>query len=309
MTKNDFSYEAKDGTTIYAQSWSTSTEPKAIVQIAHGMAEHIDRYDEFARELVKNDFSVYGNDHRGHGKTAGTKENLGYFADEDGFSMVVEDMHQLTLKIREVYPTAPIILFGHSMGSFLARKYIQVYGGELTGVILSGTGGDPGFLGKMGLLLAKNEAKRKGAKTPSPLLDKLAFGNFNKPFKPARSDFDWLSRDQEAVEKYIQDPLCGNISSAGFFQDLFEGLMSIHKPAEIRKTPKDLPIFLLSGSKDPVGNNSKGVLQVYQSYLQAGIKDITYKLYEDGRHEMLNEINKHEVYEDIINWITLKIGV
>jgi alpha-beta hydrolase superfamily lysophospholipase len=176
-------------------------------RMKNGMAEHIQRYEGFARELVSENLFVYGNDHRGHGIIGKMNNSLGYFADEDGFEKVVNDMFQLTSIIENEYPDVPIILFGHSMGSFLSRRYIQLFGQKLAGVILSGTGGDPGFMGKIGQLIAAREMKKKGRKTPSPLLNNLTFGSYNKGFRPNRTEFDWLSRDEQEVDKYIADVL------------------------------------------------------------------------------------------------------
>ena len=299
------SFHTNDGTEISVSKWVLDGEgkPKAIVQISHGMAEHIQRYDKFARELVSQNIFVYGNDHRGHGTTGQLNDNIGYFSDEDGFEKVVNDMSQLTTIIENEYPEVPIILFGHSMGSFLSRRYIQLYGQRLAGVILSGTGGDPGVLGKLGRLIAAREMKKKGRKTPSPLLNNLTFGSYNKGFHPNRTEFDWLSREEKEVDKYIADTFCGGIFTSGFFNDLLGGLEVINKPNNIKSTPSDLPIHFISGSKDPVGNDTKGVMKTYQAYKQAGIKDLSYQFYDNARHELLNETNKEDVTADIIKWI------
>ncbi|MGM7685068.1 alpha/beta hydrolase [Cytobacillus sp. Hm23] len=300
-----FTYSATDSEQVYAKKWipELSEHPKGIVQIAHGMAEHIGRYDTFAQVLVNEGYIVYGNDHRGHGHTANNEEDIGYFADTNGFDLVVADMFRLTNLIKEQHEQLPIFLFGHSMGSFLSRRFIQLHGEEITGVILSGTGGDPGILGKIGARLAKNEMTRKGRRHRSKRLDKLSFGSYNKSFKPTRTDFDWLSRDQQEVDKYVDDALCGEVFTSSFFYDLFTGLEVIHRRENILKIRKDLPIYLFSGTKDPVGNFSKGVSKVYEAYKAAGIEDVTCKLYKGGRHEMLNETNRDEVYEDIITWL------
>ncbi|WP_311315671.1 alpha/beta hydrolase [Neobacillus niacini] len=305
MQQVDFSYQTNDGVEIFACKWVGDGEgqPKAIVQIAHGMAEHIKRYDPFARELVAQNMFVYGNDHRGHGMTGSKTNSMGYFADEQGFEKVVKDMETLTSIIEREYPDVPIFLFGHSMGSFLSRRYIQLYGNRLAGVILSGTGGDPGIMGKIGKLIASREKKMKGARTLSPLMNKLTFGSYNKAFRPTRTEFDWLSRDEKEVDKYIADPLCGGVFSSGFFHDLLEGLETVNKPENIMATPARLPIFLISGSKDPVGANSKGVLKTFQAYKAEGMQNDDYKFYEDARHELLNETNRDEVQVDVIHWI------
>jgi alpha-beta hydrolase superfamily lysophospholipase len=267
------------------------------------MAEHAGRYERFADALTKAGYAVYANDHRGHGKTAGSPEEVGYFADENGWEKVVEDMHTLTGIIKKECPKKPFFLFGHSMGSFLSRHYSMLYAKELTGLVLSGTGGDPGVMGKIGLFIAKMDAKIHGKKAKSGIMNKLSFGAFNGAFKPNRTDYDWLSRDNAEVDKYISDPWCGAVFTAGFFCDLLGGLSYINKKENIAKIPKSLPIYIFSGAKDPVGANTKGVSQVYNALKDTGIGDVTIKFYEDGRHEMLNEINRDEVFKDVIAWM------
>ncbi|SEM84411.1 alpha/beta hydrolase [Lihuaxuella thermophila] len=304
MEPASFTFPSGDNTLIFVNKWTAVSEkPVGVVQIAHGMAEHSKRYGEFAKALTNEGYAVYANDHRGHGQTAGCKENLGFFADEDGWERVVDDMYRLTRIIKKEHPGLPVFLFGHSMGSFLSRRYIQKYGQELSGVILSGTGADQGILSSIGIGIVKLEMRIKGKKAPSRLLHFLSFGNFNKRFKPNRTPFDWLSRDEREVDKYIQDPYCGWLPTTGFFCDLLTGIKQLDHPEQISRVPKDLPIFLFSGDQDPVGLYTRGVLKTYRNLKKAGIRDISYKFYEEGRHEMLNEINRDEVYQDIINWL------
>jgi alpha-beta hydrolase superfamily lysophospholipase len=304
-----FTFQTADENEIFAKKWVDDTTPKAIVQISHGMAEHIMRYDSFARELVKANIFVYGNDHRGHGETGTHTDSIGYLADGDGFEKVVQDMQQLTTIIEKEYPSVPIYLFGHSMGSFLSRRYIQLFGNRLAGVILSGTRGDPGVMGKIGKMLAARECKKNGQKSPSLLMNNLTFGKYNKAFRPNRTVFDWLSRDEAEVDKYMDDPLCGGIFSAGFFYDFLSGIGTINLPHNIELIPSELPIFLVSGTMDPVGGkNGKGVMEAAQAFKSAGLNDVTVKLYEGARHEILNEINKDEVQQDIVKWINAHLG-
>jgi len=305
MERTQFYFHADDGTKINAYRWESNEKQaiQGIVQLAHGMAEHVLRYDDFCEFLVRHGFIVYGNDHRGHGGTIEAPDDKGFFSEQDGFEKVVADLKRLTDIIKKERPEIPIFLFGHSMGSFLARRYIQRYGTEIKGVILSGTGSDKGILGRAGLLLAKWERKRKGARTPSPLMDKLIFGGFNKSFSPLRTDFDYLSRDETIVDAYIEDEKCGFICTAGFYIDLLYGLKLIHKESELKKTPRSLPVFIISGDKDPVGGEGKEAEAVYELYNQHGHEHVSYKLYEDARHEVLNEINKDEVYDDILRWM------
>lgn len=304
MIYNDFKFGSEDGQDIFVANWSPDkkTRAKAVLQIAHGMAEHIGRYNRFASFLTKQGYIVYGNDHRGAGKTAGVMENVGFFADNGGFQRVVQDLRQLTGIIRENHTDLPVFLFGHSMGSLLVREYISGSCDLIKGAILSGTPRNPGLMGKVGEFLAKMQSSFQGKRTKSRMLDKMTFGSFNSRFKPNRTDFDWLTRDNAEVDKYIEDPYCGNIYSAGFFFDLFHGSIELFKPEKQRSTPNSLPILLFSGEFDPVGGAGK-VEKVAQTYLESGSSDVSVKIYPEGRHEMLNETNKEEVFQDVITWL------
>ncbi|MFH1000584.1 MAG: alpha/beta hydrolase [Bacteroidota bacterium] len=310
MNSATFTFKASDGKEIFSRKWlpEQTENLKAIVQISHGMAEHSERYKRFAEALTASNIGVYANDHRGHGQTAGKIENLGYFADSNGWLRVVEDMKNLTSIIKENHPAIPVFLFGHSMGSLLSREYVFSFSHKINGLILSATAGDPRFLGNLGIIISKLESLLRGKKTKSTLLDKLSFGKFNTAFKPNRTAFDWLSRDNAEVDKYIEDPYCGTVFTAGFFNDMLKGIKSINKFSNIQKVSKDLPVYLFAGAKDPVGDNTKGVMQVINTYKKAGIRDLSFKFYEDARHEMLNEINRVEVFADVINWIELHTG-
>ncbi|KUP06808.1 alpha/beta hydrolase [Bacillus coahuilensis p1.1.43] len=291
-----------DGHSIYMTIWDCKN-PKGVIHILHGMAEHINRYDSFAKFLVTEGYCVVGHDHRGHGKTAEKNGQLGYFSDSDGFERVVRDVGEVQEKIKQLYPANPIILFGHSMGSFIARRYIQVNDTVLSACVLSGTGGDPGILGLLGRGIAKMEARIYSKKKVSPLLDDLSFGGFNNKFKPTKTKFDWLSRDEEKVKEYIEDPLSGNISTVGFFIDLLEGLKTIHKDEEVKKVNSSLKILLISGDQDPVGNGGKSVWQVANQFKKNGIQDVEVRLYEGARHELLHETNHELIYQDIVHFI------
>ncbi|MCY6369973.1 alpha/beta hydrolase [Clostridium ganghwense] len=304
MIKESFNFKDKDGLEIFVYKWSPdkNIKAKAVLQIAHGMAETAVRYERLAENFTKQGYIIYANDHRGHGKTANEIEKLGDLG-EDGFNAMVENMYQLTKIIKEENDKLPIFLLGHSMGSFLTQRYICLYGKELKGVIFSGSNGSQGIMADIGRFIAKREIRRIGRSAKSERLDKLSFGGYNKSFKPNRTKFDWLSRDEKEVDKYIEDPFCGTIFTAGFFYDLLGGLRLIADKREISKVPKDLPIYIFSGDKDPVGKNGKGVLKLVKSYKNQGIKDLTYKLYKDGRHEMLNELNRDEVINELLLWL------
>lgn len=304
-----FYLEREQDVQLHGYCWLPEKDTKIIglVQLAHGMAEHILRYDAFARFLAQKGFIVFGNDHRGHGKSIIAPDDKGFFAAENGFAKVVEDLRAVTLYMKEQYPGLPLFFFGHSLGSFLTRRYTQLYGESLAGVIISGTGADQGLLGQLGYMLAKWERFRKGPRTPSPLMDRLIFGSFNKAFAPARTAFDFLSREEAAVDRYIKDDACGFICSTSFYMDLLSGIALIHRPDEISKTPRQLPLLFISGEQDPVGDFGKGVRNVLQLYRKIGIEDICWKLYPKARHELLHETNAKEVQNDISKWLHHKI--
>lgn len=307
MVCKEFYFKGKEDLDIHVYKWlDEAITPKAVVQIAHGMSETAIRYEDFAKELTKNGYIVYINDHRGHGKTARTIENVGYLAEKDGFRCLVEDMNILTNIIKDEHEDLPVYLFGHSMGSFASQRYIMEYGKNLDGLVLSGSNGKHGSILKIAELISSIEIKKNGRKHRSKMLDNLIFGGNNKQFYPSKTEFDWLSRDEKEVQKYIDDPFCGVLFTCGFFYDFIKGLQEVENESNLKKVPKDLPIYIMSGDKDPVGKNGKGVLNLRDRYKNLGVKDVSCKLYKDGRHEMLNEINKEEVINDIILWIDEK---
>jgi alpha-beta hydrolase superfamily lysophospholipase len=295
--------EMTDGFLVHAIVMKPEGTPIGHIHLLHGMAEHIARYEEFAKYLVGKGFIVSGHDHRGHGKTAKMNGSKGHFADENGFDRVVQDAYEIIAKLRDEYPSPRFILFGHSMGSFVARRYIQLHGHEVDKAVLSGTGGDPGVSRLAGQVAAYLRGKKNGFDQPDNFLNKLVFGGFNKSVHQPKTPLDWLSTDTEAVEKYLIDPACGIVPTTQFFADLFKGLGEIHKEEEIKKIPKDLPILLFSGSEDPVGNNGKGVWEVAKQYDNAGMTNVTVMLFEGGRHEMLHEKNRQHVFQDVYDWI------
>lgn len=287
---------------IHAQYWIPDESPIAVLQIAHGIADHIMRYDDFARYLAEHRILVAGNDHLGHGENI--KNGIrGFFAANDGWEKAVKDMKTLRDNLVNEYPSLPHILFGHSMGSFLARTYLIDYPDDFTHSIISGTGHQSFALSTTGYLLASGAVKMYGPERTGETLNSIAFGSYNKEFEPKRTEFDWISRDPEQVDRYIADPYCGFAATVSLYRDMMQGILYITKQSNINKMNKDIPVMFLSGSKDPVGENGKGVERAYKAFCKAGIKNIFFKLYPEGRHEMLNEINKSEVYSDINNWI------
>ncbi|MEG0473594.1 MAG: alpha/beta fold hydrolase [Solibacillus sp.] len=272
------------------------------MHILHGMAEHSARYEHFAQFLCDEGYSVSMHDHRGHGATADQNGQFGFFAEEDGFERVVRDVFEVIEALRKQLDIQSLTLFGHSMGSFIARRFIQQYSYLLDSVILSGTGAvKPLHLA--GNMLAKRLVKVQGATVESPLLDKLSFGNFNKKFKNTKTSSDWLSTDEEEVQKYIQDEKCGFIATNQFFADLTDGLLMLNKVSENARIRPSLPILLVSGSEDPVGDAGKGVVQVGQQLQKAGLDHVKVYLFEGMRHEVLNERNKKYSYEMIVRWL------
>jgi len=304
MRTKTFTFCDEENIEIFTYKWmpDEGKEIKGIIQIAHGMAETAARYERFAEFFTNEGFIVYANDHRGHGKTAKCLENVGYIG-QNGFYWMIEDMKQLNDIIKKENPNLPVYLLGHSMGSLLAQGYITKYGDSLGGVILSGTAGKQGLLLDIGRFIAYIEMKIKGERWQSKLLNKLSFGNYNKSFKPTKTEFDWLSRDEKEVEKYINDPFCGTIFTSSFYYDFLRGFRSIHQKKNMAKISKDLPIYIFSGDQDPVGNKCKTIKWLIETYKRLGIKEVQYKFYKDGRHEMLNEINRDEVMKDLLLWI------
>lgn len=309
MISNDFKFLTEDKTEIFTYKWLPDDDKKikAIVQIVHGMAEHAGRYGKLADFLTSNGFAVYANDLRGHGKTAGSEDNIGFFAEKNGWNLVVNDEFELTQIIKKENPGFPIYLIGFSMGTLIIRDYIFTHSDYVNGVILSGTSCDPGVMANLGKLIAKWQIKKNGFKAKSPLLDKLSFGKFNSYFKPNRTPFDWLSTNRENVDRYIADPYCGSVFSAGFFYDLIYGVKKVDLFENIEKVSKNMPILLISGEKDPVGDFTKGVMKVFNAYKKAKITDVNYKFYQGFRHEIVNETDRNVVYKDIADWLNKHI--
>jgi alpha-beta hydrolase superfamily lysophospholipase len=308
MAFNTNTYKTKDKETIFYYKWESKALPlKGIVQISHGVGEHAGRYHSIAKILQQNGYIVYANDHRSHGKSTESKDDLGFYDRDNYFDDAVNDMRQLTEIIKKEHPTKKIILFGHSMGSLLSRDYVTKYGDDLEALILSGTASFMKGLGTFGLYSAKVISKFKGRQRSNQLLKSVFFSEFNKKFKPNRTKVDWISSDENQVDLFQADPYRIEDFSLSVFLDILKGSKKINKKTTFKKTPKTLPIFIFSGDKDPVGEMGEGVKKVAENYKKAGIKDLTLKLYKGGRHEMLNEVNKEEVQQDVINWLEERI--
>jgi len=287
------------GVQLEKREWHPQGAPRAVVQLVHGMAEHIARYDATAKRLNEAGFLVVGHTQLGHGEQA---ETLGWFAEQDGWDALVEDVHTLRRETQQAYPDTPYFMLGHSMGSFIVRTYCQKYEKGLAGVILSGTAHfDPAIL-NMGLTIANLLCLFGRAKKPSKLLNDISFAGYNKAWSPARTPFDWLSRDTENVDRYAADPYCGFPFTAAGYRDLFRGLKRLY-PEHLAAMEKDVPVRLISGAEDPVGKQGEGVKTTMRELLDAGIEDVSMKLYVGGRHEMLNDTQREEVWDDLIAWM------
>ena len=304
----DFYFDSSTGRNrIRARRCDPDCSPRAVVQIVHGIAEHMERYDEFMQFLASNGILAVGCDHLGHGKSAASPDELGLFAEQDGWSYVLKDIDKLRDKIREEYHDLPYVFFGHSMGSFLTRNYIIDNPHKYDAVIISGTGHQPLPVVLGGYAMASLAVKFSGPRSIGYTLNDVAFGAYNKGFDNPRTKFDWLSRDNAIVDKYIEDPLCGFVATVSLFRDMMGGIKYITNQNNIDRMNKDIPVYFMSGKEDPVGENGAGVTRAYNAFAKAGIKDVFMRLYPGGRHEMLNETNKEDVYRDILNWLDEKL--
>ena len=289
-----------EGMNIFVRRWAPAQgQPKAIVVIAHGAAEHSARYGRFAAALNDDGYVVYAPDHRGHGETAGTLDQAGW-AGPDGWNGMLRDLKMVVDHAKSEHTGLPIFLFGHSMGSFLAQRAIQLWGNELGGCILSGSSGAMAGLNEMAPML-EMAAQGDAARLPSDAWVQL-FSSFNAPFTP-RTGFEWLSRDDAEVDKYVADPWCGFVFSNRLVADLITGWVEMWQPENEANIPKTLPLLIFSGEEDPVGGNTQAIQELVRRYAALGIQDMEVIFYPEGRHEMLNEINREFVTEDILNWL------
>lgn len=284
IPSGEFSFASADGLRIACTRWESRGPARGVLQIAHGMGEHIGRYAGLIEALVYAGLTVYGNDHRGHGRTALSAERLGDFGN-GGFDLLVKDMVQLSQIAKQEHPSLPFFLLGHSMGSFAAQQYVLDYSREIDGLILSGSGVLDGLA-----MLASSAPPGKNI--------------LNAPFEPARTPFDWLSRDTTVVDAFMKDPLCFPQLQSASFASFLAAAPHLSDHASICKVRADLPIYIFSGSEDPVGQRLEGVRTLIGRYRKTGIHDIYTHFYAGGRHEMLNEINQDEVRADLLAWIS-----
>lgn len=305
VKKEELYYDSRDNISkIHAVKWIPEIEkPICILQIIHGMSEYIERYDDFARNMAEKGILVVGEDHLGHGKSIGEDGICGYFCEQDAATVVVRDSHRLKKMIQESYPGVPYIILGHSMGSFILRNYLCRYGTGIQAAVIVGTGMQSKPLLRMGKMIALIQKLIYKEQYKSNLLHRIAFGSSNKKILDARTEVDWLTKDEKVVDAYIADPLCGFVFTVNGFRTLFELIGRLYKKENLKNMPLDLPVFFLSGADDPIGEYGKTVKTVCQSFVDMGMKYVHMKLYEGDRHEIINETDKEKIYEDIYLWI------
>lgn len=309
ITKEEFYYDSRDRETkIHAVKWIPENKPKAILQISHGMVEFIDRYDEFARFLAERDIMVVGNDHLGHGDSVKSKADFGYFCKNDPDTVVVRDVHRLKKLTQEQNPGIPYFILGHSMGSFILRKYIAVYGSGIDGALIVGTGNQSMMLVNAGIFIVKFLKAFKGERYRGELVKKISFKGYNSHFEPKRTENDWLTRDEKIVDFYNGDERCQFTFTLNAYGGMFNIIKYVNNEGNLKKIPVKLPVIFLAGKEDPVGDYGKGVTAVYERFKALGLEDLSIKLYDNDRHEILNELDRDNIYNDIYNWLDSKLN-
>ncbi len=306
LKKTEFFIEY-DGEKLHCLEWLPEKEVKAVLQVVHGMVEYIDRYDDFAEYLCSRGIAVIGHDHPGHGLTAQSADDLGYIKKDGGSVHLVGCTHRVTKYIKENFPAVPNFIMGHSMGSFVVRRYITSMSRDISGVIIMGTGTPPRIALVLGKALANLICAVKGERHPSRLLTNISFAGYNSRFPKEEGEHAWISSDRDVVKKYDNDPFCSYTFRASGFLALYETLLFLSKKSDFENIGKDLPILVNAGGDDPVGEYGKAPAKVYEDFKALGISDVTLSIYEGGRHEIVNEKNKEKVYADIADWIFARI--
>ena len=297
-------HTARDGASIHVYHWSPDFEiGRGIVHIVHGLSEHAGRYEAFAEELTGEGFQVFAHDQRGHGRTSTNSDGFGYVADADGWRTLVSDTIELGCVERQRFPQLPFYLFGHSMGTYVVQEILGLKPELADAAILSGPNGEAGLLTRIGRLIARVERLRLGRHGRSDLINTLSFGAFNRSFAPNRTSYDWLTRDEQAVDRYIADPCCGFIATNQFWVDLLDAIVAIARPENRARIRRDLPIYIFSGRNDPVNNQGRGAEYLAETLRSMGVRNVSYRVYPKGRHETLNELNRDEVMGHILEWL------
>lgn len=308
MKENHFTYTADDGAKLFVYRWLPDVGVgKAVVHIAHGLAEHAGRYERLAEVLTENGYVVFANDYRGHGKTTEQLEEIGHFADENGWQRILKDIEELVRLERNEFFGHRVILLGHSMGSLVAQHLATR--NLFDAVAMSGANGTLSPLARIGKLIAKIESWRLGKRGKSDLINSLTFDAFNKPFQPNRTSFDWLTRDEAEVDKYIADPMCGFLCSTGLWLDLLGAMAEAARPEFRARVPKQMPIYLFSGSRDQVNNEGQGSTALAEYYRSIGMEKVSYRIFTGARHETLNELNREEVTEHLVDWMNAIVKI
>ncbi len=310
MRTSSFEWIADDGKPIFVHVFSPDgdTKPLGIVHVSHGMSEHGARYARVAEALTARGLIVEAHDHRGHGRTAVNDDELGYFGPGDGWGRAMADLRGLLARARTTYAGLKQALLAHSMGSLLAQSVLPEEGSKLAAVVLSGTNGPPSILARAGLLVAKAERARLGERGRSKVIQGMSFDEFNRVFSPNRTRYDWLSRDAAEVDKYVADARCGFPATTTLWVQLLGALPTLHRPDNLSRIPKDLPVYVLAGAEDPVHEKTKNLRGLLDAYMKAGIKDVTYRVYPGARHEVLNETNRDEVIREMADWLARKLA-
>jgi alpha-beta hydrolase superfamily lysophospholipase len=298
-----FVLPAADGVALHGFEWIPAGPPRAAVQIVHGLAEHAGRYDSLAAALNRSGFAVYAGDLRGHGRTASTPADFGFFAPAGGWAQCLDDVGRLNRRIAAAHPGLPMILLGHSMGSFLVQDFISSHGEGLAGAVLCGSDRPPSLAAVAGRWIARMEKLRLGPRGRSPLIHALAFGAFSRSVRPARTPFDWLSRDPAEVDKYAADPFCGFVATVQLWIDLLDALGRIARPAHLARIPKSLPVYVIAGACDPVSARTRGLQRLLAAYRRSGLTRVTHRFYPGARHELFHETNRDEVTRDLMAWL------
>lgn len=302
--EEQFSFRSHDGKSmIHGVRWIPEGQIRAVLQICHGMSEYIERYRDFARYLGEQGVLVTGHDHLGHGGSVSSEKDCGYFADRKGNTAVLRDIRGVYRRTKTDYPEVPYILFGHSMGSFLVRQYLCCFGEGLDGAVICGTGFQPKAAVLAGMVIARIEAEFFGWHHRSRLLQWITFGSYNQRFRPNRTDSDWICSDEATVDAYVSDPKCGFPFTVNGYYNMFLGMLKLHESEYLDRMPRSLPVLFIAGGQDPVGDFGKGVEKAAVSFKNMGMERIECKIYPEGRHEILNEKNREEVYQDVWDWM------